>query len=497
MVRLKKILGIQALDFAPLKNRTLFLWLFLISFFIRFPFFFRDYIDRDESTFILMGQSWVNGHLPYTELWDLKPPLVFLFFAGIIYVFGKSFIAIRLAGVIVVAVTSYVTYAMVRDLDSKKLGFWAAVACVYLLSLFGSLQGVMSEHLSMLYFMPALYLMMKSRKPQHLFLSGLLMGLALMTKLNLAYAVMLLGLFLVLDGFRQRQYKKTLAEALSFGLGVLLVIMAAWLMYAMKGNSQLWWNSVVLAPLEYTSVRRDPIYKLAPVVLIPALFLYLSARRKWLRLQDRSIQLLAIAVMGVALSFLKGGRINGHYLIQFHPIFLVLLALVLHSALPPLASKWRYFVLTLLLLAPLESYNEYVAVARYKIARGHFFNGEGFTVPAYLREHRMDKEDVFFLEYHIAYWLLNKQPPTRAATHPSNICRDELFPFYGNPRKTSIEELAYIMEDLRPALVITRANKRIFDKKEVSENLYMTAYLQQHYKVIARVDNAEIRRRLK
>ncbi len=62
-----------------LKGRSVFLVLFAISFQIRLPFFFRDYVDRDESTFILMGQSWVDGHLPYTQLWDLKPPLVFLF----------------------------------------------------------------------------------------------------------------------------------------------------------------------------------------------------------------------------------------------------------------------------------------------------------------------------------------------------------------------------------------------------------------------------------
>ncbi len=80
---LKKAIGFLIPNYTSLKNRTVFLTLFLVSFFIRFPFFFRDYIDRDESTFILMGQSWVNGHLPYTELWDLKPPVAFLFFVGI------------------------------------------------------------------------------------------------------------------------------------------------------------------------------------------------------------------------------------------------------------------------------------------------------------------------------------------------------------------------------------------------------------------------------
>ncbi|TNF72398.1 MAG: glycosyltransferase, partial [Bacteroidetes bacterium] len=56
------------------------LWFLLLAFWIRFPFFFRDYIDRDESTFILLAQSLVEGNLPYTELWDLKPPLLFALF---------------------------------------------------------------------------------------------------------------------------------------------------------------------------------------------------------------------------------------------------------------------------------------------------------------------------------------------------------------------------------------------------------------------------------
>src|SRR5690606_36251459 len=97
------------------------LFLLLTALLIRFPFFFRDYIDRDESTFILMGQAWVEGHLPYTKLWDLKPPITFLFFAGIIKLFGKSFIAIRLFGTLIVAGTGLMAYGISRKTSSKKI----------------------------------------------------------------------------------------------------------------------------------------------------------------------------------------------------------------------------------------------------------------------------------------------------------------------------------------------------------------------------------------
>ncbi|MEM9869038.1 MAG: glycosyltransferase, partial [Bacteroidota bacterium] len=99
------VLRVLTPNYQKLSWQNVLLVLVLVTLFIRFPFFFRDYVDRDESTFIIMGQSWVNGHLPYTHLWDLKPPITFLFFASIITIFGKSFIAIRLFGALLVALT--------------------------------------------------------------------------------------------------------------------------------------------------------------------------------------------------------------------------------------------------------------------------------------------------------------------------------------------------------------------------------------------------------
>ena len=111
-------------------------------------------------------------------------------------------------------------------------------------------------------------------------------------------------------------------------------------------------------------------------------------------------------------------------------------------------------------------------------------------------ENRLETQNILFFEYHIGYWNLDTLPPTIASTHPSNICRDELFPFYANPRQNSIEELKYIMEELQPKTVVIRKGKRILDKKEVEENDYIDAYLSKHYSLFATVENAEILQRL-
>src|SRR5262245_53816945 len=85
-----------------------YLFLFIATFFIRFPFFFRDYIDHDESTFILIGKSILDGHLPYDHLWDLKPPLLFYVFAFIQWLVPGSLITIRFFGVIIIFISAII-----------------------------------------------------------------------------------------------------------------------------------------------------------------------------------------------------------------------------------------------------------------------------------------------------------------------------------------------------------------------------------------------------
>lgn len=466
---------------------------FLTAFLIRLPFFFRDYVDRDESTFILVAQSWVDGFLPYTQLWDLKPPLVFAFFAGIISLFGKSFIAIRLSGVILVAATAFTTYLMSRRLGASVSAFWAGMGCIYLLSLFGSLQGVMSEHLSMFFFMPALYLLFREQSPERILISGLLFGMALMTKLNLAYPVALIGAMLVLESFRKSAFLDGIARGFLFAISISLVIGGFYLPYGLEGKTELWWDSVFMAPLAYSSGEGASVLNVAPLLILVAAFLILSFRKGWLKLQHSRTQLVVVAICGVVISFLKVGRVNGHYLIQLYPLLLLLLALVLHRSLP---RKWRYVLPVLAFLLPLESYKEYADVYEFKQDTGSYYNGEGIWVPEYLQQHDLSSSSILFLEYHIGYWPLGTYPPVPSATHPSNICREELFPFYDNPRETGLGEIRYIMEELQPETVVIRRGRPVFDRDRIEENNYINAYLALHYNYLEDVGDARILQRL-
>lgn len=462
------------------------------AFLLRFPFFFRDYIDRDESTFILMAQSWLDGYLPYTQLWDLKPPMVFAFFAGVIGLFGKTFIAIRMAGVFLVAGTAISTYFIGKKIGSARVGFWAGMATIYFLSLFGSLQGVMSEHLSMFFFMPGLYLLFRFQSPERIFLSGILFGLALMTKLNLAYPVLFVGILLVLSSFRNRQWLQGIGRGILFAIALVMVFAAFSLPYALSGKVELWWDSVILAPLAYASGDASSLLNVAPLLLIVAFFFLLVFKRGWLKLQEIHIQFLVVAICGVLVSFLKVGRVNGHYLIQLYPLILLLVALVLSRSLP---TWWRKALPVLVFLLPMESYKEYYEVYAYEKAHDTYFNGEGISVPNWVQMNDLGDQNIFFLEYHIGYWLLDAHPPVPSATHPSNICRDELFPYFDNPRENGLEEIRYIMEEEQPELVVVREGKPVFDREQIQENNYINAYLALNYTPLKSIGDALVLQR--
>ncbi len=483
-------------QYKALESRTTFLILFLVSLFIRFPFF-RDYVDRDESTFILVAQSWVEGNLPFTELWDVKPPLTFFFFASIIYVFGKSMFTIRLFGVLLVTISSFFTYKIGSHVATKKIGFWCAMGAVVLQSLFGSLQGVMSEHITMAFFMPAFYILLKKRNFFMVLLAGILMGIALMVKLNMAYGVLFIGLYLLYTYIMEKDYQNGIWNTIAYGLGILLIIGLTILPYFLADQLELWYNSVVKAPLAYSESRRYSIFKLMPILIILSTFFGFVWKKRFVDFKQPAIQILLITIIGVVLSFIKGGRVNGHYLIQLHPLLIVFVGIALSHIQWHITPKIRKLILILVVLIPMESYLEYGNIIKNKIDKGTFYNGEGISVPAYILENNLDKTNIFFLEYQIGYWFLNVNPPTKIATHPSNLCKDEMFEFFDNPRKTSVEELTYIMEELRPKTVVLRKNKRIFDKKEIDENTYIEGYLAKHYKLHTEVENAKILQRLK
>ncbi|MFK5889691.1 MAG: glycosyltransferase family 39 protein [Flavobacteriaceae bacterium] len=441
-----------------------------------------------------MGQSWVNGHLPYTELWDLKPPLVFLFFASIIYVFGKSFIAIRLIGALVIASTSFIVYKIGIKIHSKKAGLWMGLLYIYTSSLFGDVQGVMSEHLSMFFFLFGFYFILRKRGLQNILWAGLLFGCALLMKLNLSYAFLFISISYFYLLLQELSFKKSFYYISALGISTGIPFILICLPYHLQGLDKLYFDSVFLASLAYCNTPFQEKYN----IIIPVLFIlpfvlgFLKWRKKITIISNYSLLLILSAIIGILNSFLMIGKINGHYLLQLYPFLVMLLIPFLVSVIKPRNKILSLGLLILFALLPLESYKEYLFLGNRLLNNQSLYNGEGIEIPAYLKSSIKVTDKVFFLDFHIGYWELDRSPLTKAVTHPSNIKRENLYPFYGNTRKNCLEELTYILETVQPKIIVTKNGEIPFLYDNPTNNNYFIDYLKKHYKLTKTIGKGEI-----
>src|SRR3954470_21255697 len=51
---------------------------------------------RDQTIYALVGDGVLHGKMPYRDLWDFKPPGIFLVYALAQGLFGRGMVAIRL-----------------------------------------------------------------------------------------------------------------------------------------------------------------------------------------------------------------------------------------------------------------------------------------------------------------------------------------------------------------------------------------------------------------
>ncbi len=444
-----------------------------LSILLRFPFFFRDYIDKDESTFILMGQAWVDGFLPYTLLWDLKPPLVFLYFAKIIYLFGKSLFAIRLFGAIIVGFNGYLLYRIARNHTTSLYALTLGVFTIYFQSLFGSVQGVMSEHLGLFPLLLGSYLFVERRA---YFWGALLFSFSFYFKLNIAYGMLLAFPFL----FAQRKTDlKPMIVGCFLGAIIATLITGIWFI----GDTSLFVESVFYAPLAYTKATISQQLKTF-LSILPA-FILLT----WLFKKYPKHRFYTLFTTGVLFSLVRLGKVNGHYLLQVYPFMILLIGILIYELKRKVSPQ---ILLTLLVVIPIETYKETWDLLKYHENTGYWYNGEGHEIARFLQKEGLDRETAYYTDYHIGYWLTNILPLSKAVTHPSNIERSELFAFMRLKDSTPIALLEELLANQKPEIIIAKSRKNF--KGEALERK-LTSVLKQDYQQIESVGSAYVYKR--
>jgi hypothetical protein len=84
-------------------------------------------LGRDQGEFAVIGRGLLQGKAPYTDLWNPKPPAVFLIYAGAMALFGQTTAALRAIDLLILPPIIIALYWIGRRLYDAQAGLWAAL----------------------------------------------------------------------------------------------------------------------------------------------------------------------------------------------------------------------------------------------------------------------------------------------------------------------------------------------------------------------------------
>ncbi len=200
----------------------------------RLPILQRSVIDWDESVYLLVASSLVEGSLPYVEVWDHKQPFLYILFATS-FIAPDPVVGMRLLGCFAIASTALLLAFIVRG----ALGGWFAPAIAAMLYGVGTLApGGLATNAEILFapLVVGAFTILVFRQNgnglrasvglRYWAIAGFLSGLAVQVKLTAASEILaLLVIAVIRESFRNRSAHRGAGAAMSrvgfFGLGML------------------------------------------------------------------------------------------------------------------------------------------------------------------------------------------------------------------------------------------------------------------------------------
>ncbi len=508
----------------PQHPQGVFLCLAILALAMRFPYFFEAVINWDESTFILLGQSVVDGNLPYTELLDVKPPLLWICFALFILVFGKTVVSIRLAGSVCVVLTAFFTYLIGRKIWDNNIGVISAILFIIVTGLSPEGEAVMSEHVALVPLMAGLSLLIEKKNTLWtIFFASVLITTASLIRLNLAYIALAVGLVLLFcppNNFnREVKLKLIIYRGIAYALGGVSVVFLTMIPYLILRQEQIWFSGVITASLSYSSVQKNlfatlseeitaiwnillgrtstALIGVAILVWVGGMFQVFLTLIHWKRLDNfkqKSIILLLATLLSLEFSVLKGGFFYSHYLIQFNAIISLFAAVLIKKAL--LSSQYQRVVITFIILAFFIAFIhvslKYVRLGDEIVYNHRILYGPAYQIAELLEQENTNRQPVLLLSSHLAYWLTNSKPLTPTMTHPSNLNKEFLLKAWLGEDASTATELSKILRQ-QPKFIIGEQLDSFFKKDTVQEEFNRTIY--EHYIFVKKIDAEKVYKR--
>jgi hypothetical protein len=466
-------------------------------------------VYRDSGVFLYIGWRILNGELPYRDIWDHKPPLIFY-----INALGLAITNPTRWGVWLLEFASLFLAALIGFyLLKKALGIFPAIYSLLLglLTLTFIIEGGnLTEEFTLPLQFFALWLIYDADKYSfsfwRLFLIGFIGAIAFFTKQVTIGIWIAIIIYLTLTRLKHNQTRQWIKEILSFGVGGLVVCTVIILFFGIQGTLEEFWNAAFKYNFIYFFANNNLAQKLEPLLtgITPltkvglfqfaiigyGLGIVLILFRKdiisnwtpllFVGLIDLPIELILISV---------SGQFYGHYYMVLLPALFIFSGLTFWVILSQLSS-WNVpnvakltFQLSIIGIFLWSSYSYYRAQVSYlgKV------NNE--TISNYIEFHTYPNDYVLLwgAESSINF-SAQRRSPTRFVYQ---------YPIYKQgyvDEKMILEFLEDIIQN-RPSLIIDTKNHETpmysfpIQTESIREDV---EYLKTHYRMVEKLGNWDV-----
>jgi len=210
----------------------------IVSCLVRLPYADEPF-ECDQANYSYIANHWGEGMTPYRYSWDNKPPLIFVAYRIISAFLGPTAKGIHLGFIFLAGISVICIYALGRRLFNP--GF--ALICALLYGLFSGgalISGTFAvpENLLVIFMIASMYYFWdgwERQKNKYFFVSGFLMGLAMMTKQVAVWEFAALTLFLISGGLRSTTFLLIGWRLVLFWSGAAVVIIIFIMLFSVLG----------------------------------------------------------------------------------------------------------------------------------------------------------------------------------------------------------------------------------------------------------------------
>lgn len=486
-------------------DAALLLLLCLVPILLYLPFLGAPF-ERDEGVYATIAQGVLHGQVPYRDLFDNKPPLVYGWYSISFLLFGETVVAPRLVAAVFLSLTAVALYHQVKLVMPKPAAWIGA----FLFALSTGLPWVALHANTEAYMLlPLVSSLMfftigiKRGGRRWFFIAGLLAGMAIMTKQVAVWNLLALAAIAV---YYHRRTALSFWQAVAptawlMGGAVVSVFLIALpfalngalddLVYANVGYNWVYMgfisNAQRLANLGYGMLFFCAIA--APFVAGALAGLVVIWKQRATATDYMLLAWGAASVIGVA----SGGRFFPHYFLQLMPALAVLTGVLVYERLvkgrqialskPAVALATLVIVVslgttTVLYLAPTQAEEQVVSSIYYQKEWEASSEGLG----KYLRAHTGPDDTIFNYGRESQVYFYADRAPAIPYFYDWAIQYDAV----------PMDEVLDRLNAARPAYIVDSLQAPVFEDWAASHPVEWREFLDANYDYAGRIYFADV-----